>query len=349
MDKDNNEKSVKQMNSGLAKIWDDIKLSDKKAIFMEVADKVGLPAAAVEKDWWVVRALELVFKTEVGAHTVFKGGTSLSKAWGLIDRFSEDIDLALDRKFLGFKEEMTGSQVKKLREHSFKYISENFYPLMKKSFKDAGFSEVEIKLTEPTSNDQDPLIIEVNYPAVADKSEYLQPRVLIEIGSRSLMEPFSQRTLSSMVGEHFEGKPFADKDITIPTVNPERTFLEKIFLLHEEFQKTAEKIKVDRLSRHLYDLEKLMDTEFAGKALADKELYQHIVEHRRTITPLRGIDYDKHTPDKINHIPPANIIEEWKKDYKQMQESMIYKESLPFDKLVERLEVLKKRINKLSH
>jgi hypothetical protein len=193
------------------------------------------------------------------------------------------------------------------------------------------------------------LIIEVNYPAVAAKSEYLQPRVLIEIGSRSLMEPLSQRTFSSMVGEHFKGNPFADRDITISTVNPERTFLEKIFLLHEEFQKPTEKIKVDRLSRHLYDLEKLMDTEFAEKGLGDKELYQHIVEHRKTITPLRGIDYANHTPDKINHIPPENIIEEWRKDYKQMQESMIYKESLSFDKLVERLEVLKKRINKLSH
>jgi predicted nucleotidyltransferase component of viral defense system len=97
------------VNKGLAKRWDEIKLSDKQAIFKEVADKVGLPDAAVEKDWWVVRTLELVFKTEVGAHTVFKGGTSLSKAWGLIDRFSEDIDLALDRKFLGFREEMTPS------------------------------------------------------------------------------------------------------------------------------------------------------------------------------------------------------------------------------------------------
>lgn len=336
------------MNQDIAKIWQQISSDEKRKIFKETSIEFNLPDAAIEKDWWVVRTLELVFKTEVGVHTVFKGGTSLSKAWSLIDRFSEDIDLALDRKFLGFKEEMTGSQVKKLREYSFKYISKKFLPLIQKKFKEAGFSEVELKLTTPTSNDQDPLIIEVNYPAVADKSDYLQPRVLIEIGSRSLMEPFSQRTFSSMVGEHFKGKPFADKSITIPTVNPERTFLEKIFLLHEEFQKPVQKIKVDRLSRHLYDLEKLMDTEFAERALADRELYQHIVEHRRTITPLRGIDYANHTPDKINHIPLANVIEEWKKDYKQMQESMIYKESLPFDKLVERLGVLQNRINKIA-
>ncbi len=207
---------------------------------------------------------------------------------------------------------------------------------------------MELQLKATTSNDQDPLIIEVNYKSVTDASEYLQPRVLIEIGSRSLKEPFTEKEFCSLVGEHFNGRPFADSNITIATVNPERTFLEKIFLLHEEYQKPAGKIKVDRLSRHLYDIEKMMDTEFAEKALADKNLYQHIVEHRRTITPLRGIDYSNHTPDKINPIPPDNIIEAWKKDYEQMQQSMIYRESLSFDKLLERMKILKSRINQMS-
>ena len=95
------------MNRGIASIWNGLSVADKQEIFSEIAEKVGLPDAAVEKDWWVVRTLELVYSTEIAPHTVFKGGTSLSKAWGLIDRFSEDIDLALDRKFLGFKEKMT--------------------------------------------------------------------------------------------------------------------------------------------------------------------------------------------------------------------------------------------------
>lgn len=337
------------MNSDLAKHWKGIKSSDRQAIFNEVGDKLGLPAAAVEKDWWVVRTLEIVFATEVAPHTVFKGGTSLSKAWGLIDRFSEDIDLALDRKFLGFDKELTGSQVSKLRKESYKYISEKFFPVIQKSFKDIGFDEVSIALRETTAPDQDPLIIELHYNSVVDKSEYLAPRVLVEIGSRSLIEPFSSKEICSLVGDHFKGKQFADKSISIPTVNPERTFLEKIFLLHEEFQKPIEKIKVDRLSRHLYDIEKIMDTEFSEKALTNKKLYQHIVEHRKVITPIRGIDYANHAPEKINFIPPNEIIGEWEKDYNQMQESMIYIESLSFDKLLVRMAELKKRINNLTH
>ncbi len=118
------------MYNSYVKLWSEIDREEKLSVFGEVSKNTGLPVAAVEKNWWVVRTLEMVFGMDAGAHMVFKGGTSLSKAWGLIDRLSEDIDLALDRKFLGFGESMTPSQVKKLREHSWKRYS--FYT---KSFK----------------------------------------------------------------------------------------------------------------------------------------------------------------------------------------------------------------------
>jgi hypothetical protein len=336
------------MNEIVLKEWFKLTEDNKRNIFSEVAVKMNLPAVAIEKDWWVVKTLELVFSTIIGPGTVFKGGTSLSKAWGLIDRFSEDIDLALDRSFLGFKYDMTNSQVSKLRRTSCNYISNTFYPLIQKTFINAGFKEMDIQIRDTTSNDQDPLILEVNFPALTDKSDYLQSKVLIEIGSRSLKEPFTDRQFCSMVGEHFNGREFADTNITIPTVNPERTFLEKIFLLHEEYQQPAVKINVNRLSRHLYDLEKLMDTKFAINALNDKNLYQHIVEHRKMLTPLRGIDYSKHSPGSVNIIPPDNMIAEWKKDYELMQQSMFYTKSLSFEKLMERINELNSRINKIN-
>jgi len=336
------------MNQKALSEW--LKLPDetKKNIFTEISNKTSLPAVAVEKDWWVVKTLEVVFNTDIAESTVFKGGTSLSKAWGLIERFSEDIDLALDRKYLGFDKEMTGSQVKKLRKHSFKFISEKYYPELEKAFHGYGLKEVKLQISEPASNDQDPLIIEVHYPGIIEKSEYIQSRVLIEIGSRTLREPFTHRTFNTLVGEHFKDKPFADSEISIPTVNPERTFLEKIFLLHEEFQRDEDKIKVDRLSRHLYDVEKMMDTEYAKKAFSDTNLYKHLVEHRRTITPVRGIDYNNHTPDKINIVPPDSLLEAWEKDYKQMQENMIYGKSLSFVNLLEKIRELQERINQIK-
>lgn len=330
------------------KEWLQLDKAQKLRIFEQIRSNTGLPVQAIEKDWWVVKTLELVFQTSIAPHTVFKGGTSLSKAWDLIDRFSEDIDLALDRKFLGFDKAMTGAQVSKLRKHSFHYISEIFYPELKSKFQKAGFDQVTVQLGPIRDTDQDPLIIELYYPGITESAAYIQPRVLVEIGSRSLMEPHTRKSFSSLVGEQYKGQAFADAAITIPTVNPERTFLEKIFLLHEEFQKTGDKVRVDRLSRHLYDIEKMMDTPYAAEALANNDLYNGIVEHRRAMNSLRGIDYANHTPDKINPIPPASIINEWKKDYETMQEFMIYKESLPFNKLIERMQELKTRINNLS-
>ena len=123
------------MNEEAIKEWFKLPIQTRKNIFNEISNKTGLPPAAVEKDWWVVRTLELVFQMDIAPHTVFKGGTSLSKAWGLIDRFSEDIDLALERSFLGFPGKLSNSQVKKLREKSCEYISQTFSPNLHEAFR----------------------------------------------------------------------------------------------------------------------------------------------------------------------------------------------------------------------
>ncbi len=330
------------------KIWHDADKNSKKVVFEEISKSMGMVSSAIEKDWWVVQTLRLIFEMDCADSLVFKGGTSLSKAWGLINRFSEDIDLALDRKFLGFEGDLSNQQIKKLRKASFAYITDKFYPMLKTKFEETGLTNVEINITETTDSDQDPRIIEIFYPSVFDNMGYIRPKVIIEVGSRSLREPFSVRSFRSFVGENYPDQPFADSSILIPTVNPERTFLEKVFLLHEEFQKPIDKIRVERLTRHLYDIELLMDTEFAEKALTNVKLYQDIVAHRRLFTPIRGIDYDNHIPQKINPIPPTEIINEWQKDYEIMQDSMIYGESLSFSELIERIEELKKRFKRIG-
>ena len=152
-----------------------------------------------------------------------------------------------------------------------------------------------------------------------------------------------------MVDEEYPEQSFSEKSEEIPSVNPERTFLEKIFLLHEEFQKTTEKIRVDRLSRHLYDLYALSKTEYAEIALQKKELYETIVKHRMEFTKITGIDYSLHSPSTINPIPPENIIELWEKDYAEMREEMVYGENRPtFSKIIETLKRLKDKINSLN-
>src|SRR5690606_6148773 len=217
--------------------WFQLPDETKIRLFAETSRQIGLPSSsAAEKDWWVVQTLAVIFSMDCSNALIFKGGTSLSKGWNLIQRFSEDIDLALDREFLGFTGEFSKQDIKKVRRKSYQFITEVFTEELKAKFAELGFKEVTVKPREVENHDQDPLIIEIYYNKLMETDTYLKPGVLVEVGSRSLKEPFTQRTFGTFISETYTDNPFTDKPITIPIVNPERTFLEKIFLLHEEFQ-----------------------------------------------------------------------------------------------------------------
>ena len=157
------------------------------------------------------------------------------------------------------------------------------------------------------------------------------------------------QTFSSFIDKHYPNLSFAQLPISVPTVNPERTFLEKIFLLHEEFQKPIDKIRINRLSRHLYDVFHLSKTHFAVNALTDKVLYETIVIHRYKYTRIAGIDYNLHQPQSINPIPISAILEARREDYNTMLEQMIYEENPPkFDELIRELTNLKNKINSIE-
>ena len=322
---------------------------EKELIFRDAARKANLPVYAIEKDWWVVQALRTIFGMEIGKHLLFKGGTSLSKAWGLIDRFSEDIDLALNREYLGFGSGLISkSQVRKLRTSSYEFIKGTFVNKLMRAFQESGIKDLKFDFENLGDNDQDPISILIYYPPVVPYAEYIMPRIKIEIGSRSMRDPFSLRPIRSIVGEVFSDRPFADNPINIPCVNPERTYLEKLFLLHEEFQKPVDTIRVNRLSRHIYDIYMIAKSEY--RILAhNKSLIRDIIQHRERFNPVRGVNYDLHYPPHLNSIPPDNIIKAWEDDYQRMRESMIYGESPTFEKLMDAIEKELKQYNKNTH
>lgn len=316
--------------------------------FNQIAEKKGITPFTVEKDWWVTQTLFAVFQLDMASHIIFKGGTSLSKSWGLIQRFSEDIDLAIDREFLGFSE--IPKKKTNLRKKSAKFVAEEFYPKLKAKFSEIGISEgISFELEEVQSSDQDPRIIHIFYPSIVETKGYINPKVQIEIGCRSLKEPFTQGKISSFVDEMYRHLDFTEDSFLVPSVNPERTFLEKIFLLHEEFQKPKEKMRVDRLSRHLYDLYSLYHSEYKEKALIDRDLYRTIVKHREEFTKVAGINYSLHSPKTVNFLPPKDVFKDWEKDYEVMKSEMLYSENRPsFDEIIASLERLKQEINNLK-
>jgi hypothetical protein len=154
-------------------------------------------------------------------------------------------------------------------------------------------------------------------------------------------EPTELRPIRSLIGESFDDED-TDAESLVRTVVPSRTFLEKLFLLAEEFQK--EKPRSVRMSRHLYDLEKLMDTEYGKEALSNRKLYDSIVEHRKAYYALKYVNYDLHAPSTINFTIPESVIGAWKDDYADMRRFFIYGESLEFDALLQKMRELQERV-----
>ena len=200
----------------------------------------------------------------------------------------------------------------------------------------------------------DPEVININYDSVLsfsidgmDGNQYILPKVKVEVSGRSMSEPVSEIALDSMIDQVYPKAPFAEPKFMVRAVLPERTFLEKVFLLHEEFAKPKGLIRVERMSRHMYDIGQMLKTPIAERAINDAELYHQVVEHRRTFIGLRGFDYDTLYPATLNIVPPASVFEQWKVDYENMRLHMIYGESVSFEQLVDRLENLNDRIKEL--
>lgn len=330
--------------------FSDLTIEDKREVLSRVQAENGLISQLIEKDWWVTAVLRALFALPYAGHMSFKGGTNLSKCWHLINRMSEDADIAIDREYLGFEGKLSKTQISdKLRRTSCSFVREKLqFDLKEQLIKDGigpdDFS-VSVNITPVTTTD--PEIIEVSYNPVYENSPYIRSKVIIEVSGRSMSEPVTPVKIRSFIDDVYTNAPFTEPDFEVRAVVPQRTFLEKVFLLHEEFSKPKENIRTTRMSRHIYDIGQIMDTPIAMEALSDKELYLSVIEHRKTFIGLKGFDYSTLMPQTINIIPPKDIYEMWKKDYESMQETMIYGDSLPFDKLIDKMKELNERLRNL--
>ena len=252
----------------------------------------------IEKDWWVTAVLRAMFSLPYAEHISFKGGTSLSKCWHLIDRFSEDIDIAIDREYLGFTGDLSKTQISdKLRRAACSFVREKMQYDLAQQLCETGIDKekfgVKVDITPITTTD--PEVININYDSALDgelsitvtdyDEQYILPKVKIEVSGRSMSEPVQEIALSSMIDQVYATAPFAEKPFMVRAVLPERTFLEKVFLLHEEFAKPRDLIRVERMSRHMYDIGQILKTPIA-EAIHNEQLYHQVVEHRRKFIGL---------------------------------------------------------------
>lgn len=205
-----------------------------------------------------------------------------------------------------------------------------------------------LMLEEVDNDDSDPRTIYLTYNSLLSSNNYLDDKVKIEISSRSLREPCSSREINSIIDQEFKGASFTASSFSVMTVEPQRTFIEKIFLLHEMFQQPEEKWKYNRYSRHLYDLFRLMDTDYGFAALTNTTLYNSVIEHRRIINAVKGVDYNLHQYPTIDFIPRGKVMHLWKADYEKMKAEMFYGDAPEFNLLINKLEHLQERIRTIK-
>jgi len=327
--------------------WLNLTDEQRKTSLIQAGINSGIPAKSIEKDWWVTLTLKALFQTQYADALIFKGGTSLSKCWKLIQRFSEDIDIALDPRVVGmeYSDHPSRGYLSRLKKRGCDFTTNALKNALAEQFLVLGIPDgtlnIEAEAIEPTMTDKDPQTLFVKYTPLFEPNPYLADEVKIEVGIRSKLEPYSKIGIQSLLNELYPNPAYEEEPFEVQAVEAHKTFLEKAFLLHEEFKKPdPTKIRTERMSRHFYDLESMMDTPAAEKALADGKLYRAIIIHRERYNTMRGLDYATLETKTINFNPPADLMAAYHGDYAVMREQMIYGESLTPAELFERIKLL---------
>lgn len=319
----------------------------QRQAFLLTSRQKHLPEPIIEKDWWVTQVLNILFSLPIADQLVFKGGTSLSKAWQLIERFSEDIDLAVNPAYFGVSDTPTKKQIKQLRKRSSLFVAEDLATMLQAALDEAGLSALCRMEVQPNgegdSTYPEPRVISLHYHSLYEENamSYVRPVVKLEVGARSLIEPMESFVCKSMVSEVLPVQDYSPA--TIHVAAPKKTFLEKVFLLHELFSIERSNLLANRRSRHLYDLERMMDKPFAVAAIHDDVLWEHIRQHRMAFTAMLGVDYSDDMRFHLRLTPPEQWQSEWQDDYNRMCQTMIYGDKLPFDQLLARINELEER------
>ena len=322
-------------------------------LFAETADRKDLPDAIVEKDFWVCWVLKQLFSIEaLSGRLLFKGGTSLSKIFHAIDRFSEDIDLAVDYVALGFTGERDPRQenISKTKRAAIlaemmiacqQYIGGEFLEALTTRCREI------LGTAEGWSLDvseQDRNVVRFRYPsAIAKGLAYVIPQVVLELGTHAEFVPHDRFTIRSFAREKFPNV-VVDGDVAVVALLAKRTFWEKATILHAEYHRPLEKQLLERYSRHYYDVSMLAQGPIRSEALSDFALLAQVVRHKETFYPSGWAHYELARPGSLSLVPRAERLAALERDYRNMG-VMIFGEPPAFDSIIETLAALEQQIN----
>lgn len=314
---------------------------DRRAGFVQTAAARRMTPVIVEKDFWVCWTLKELFRLPgIGEHLIFKGGTSLSKVYNVIERFSEDIDISIDRSFLGFgggNEPEAGTSNKE-RQRRIEGLKTACQQKIAKELHPALDAAIEAKLrpnetwalrNDTGDPDQQTLLFEYPSSFEANSVGYVRRLVKIEMGARADHWPSETKPITPYVAEQFP-KVFKEGSCAVKVLSAERTFWEKATILHAEFHRPAEKPMPDRFSRHYCDFSEMIRRGVGKSAVAKPDLLARVAQHKNLFFKTSWARYAEAVKGTLRIVPPEHRLKGLREDYAKMQQ-MFFGEPPAFD------------------
>lgn len=312
--------------------------------FVQTAAARRMDPIIVEKDFWVCWTLKELFRLpEIGEHLIFKGGTSLSKVFRIIERFSEDIDVSIDRTFLGFgganEPEAGGSNKEKQRRvDALKAacqlkIATGLHPALNTAIKSKIIANETWSLRNDDEDpDQQTLLFEYPSSFAPVSAGYIRRAVKIEMGARADHWPCETKTVTPYVAEQFP-QGFKQGNCAVKVLSAERTFWEKATILHAEFHRPADKPIPERFSRHYCDFYELIRKGVAKSAVEKPELLARVAEHKSLFFRSASAKYGEAVRGTLRIAPPEHRLKPLRDDYGKMLQ-MFFGEPPNFDSII---------------
>lgn len=329
------------------------RLSDEERyeLFRNTADKMKLHDAVVEKDFWVCFTLDYLFHRSPWKNIItFKGGTSLSKAFNLISRFSEDIDLILDWRILGYSKDEPWEERSKTKQEIFnrqandraeQFLNEVMCPEMQKALTFELGRKANVYVDK-----NDPQTIIFAYPNLFENISTLQ-FIRLEMGALAAWTPSKQVEIKSYAAEYYPSV-FEQKTTSVLTVLPERTFWEKATILHHEANRPENSPMPMRYSRHYYDLFCMANSNVKQSAFDNLDLLKKVVEFKSKFYPRNWAKYHEAKPGTLKLVPPDFRLSELQADYEKMR-YMLYGNVPEFSQIMSSISELETEINNLRN
>ena len=319
----------------------------RKDLFRATSQKLNIHEAVIEKDFWVCWILDYLFReSSWKSQLIFKGGTSLSKVYGLIERFSEDIDLILAWELLGYTkddpwEDRSYTQQDKFGKtanlRTVEYLADHFAPKLQEDLQKRLISNIVV-----IPNEQDVMI---EYPR-AFASEGILPQIKLEIGPLAEGVPNEEKEIRSYAAEKFP-EFFKQPVAVVKTLLAERSFWEKATILHQEAHRGPGKSPPPRYSRHYYDLYRMGQTAVRENALTRIDLLEDVVRFKMRFYRCPWARYEDAKPGSLKLLPPEHHVDELRRDYAAMQ-IMLFGVIPNFEEIMDGIDALEQLINTMG-